>query len=117
MIMTIVRVNEFTAAEGKSVELFNFLQELMPYISGAEGCLSCEVLKHQEHSDQFMIIERWNSIENHQLAITNYPQEKYASGNEFVWCSAKRQLLYTVILKLVNHTVDEIKDVESNKYV
>lgn len=75
MIMTIVRVNEFTAAEGKSVELFNFLQELMPYISGAEGCLSCEVLKHQEHSDQFMIIERWNSIENHQLAITNYPQE------------------------------------------
>ena len=74
--MTIVRVNEFTAAADKSVELFTFLQELVPYISGAKGCLSCELLKHHEHSDQFMVIERWGSIENHQLAITNYPQEK-----------------------------------------
>ena len=73
--MTILRVNEFTAAAGKSVELFKFLQGLVPYISSEEGCLSCELLKQHEHDDQFMIIERWDSIENHQLAITNYPQE------------------------------------------
>ncbi len=73
--MTIVRVNEFTAAEGKSNELFSFLEALVPYISGAEGCLSCELLKHHEQSNQFMIIERWDNIENHQQAITNYPQE------------------------------------------
>lgn len=75
MIMTIVRVNEFTAAAGKAVELFSFLQTLVPYIQGAEGCLSCELLKHHEQPDAFMIIERWDSIEHHQLAITNYPQE------------------------------------------
>jgi quinol monooxygenase YgiN len=73
--MSIVRVNEFTAAAEKSAELFTFLQTLVPYISGAVGCLSCELLKHHEHGDQFMIIERWDSIENHQLAITHYPQE------------------------------------------
>lgn len=73
--MSIVRVNEFTAATGKSAELFSFLQTLVPYIAGANGCLACELLKHHEHSDQFMVIERWESIEDHQLAITNYPQE------------------------------------------
>ena len=73
--MSIVRVNEFVAAAGKSAELFKFLQALVPYILSAEGCLSCELLKHHEHSDQFMIIERWDNIDNHQLAITNYPQD------------------------------------------
>lgn len=73
--MSIVRVNEFIAAEGKSAELFSFLQTLVPYISNAAGCISCELLKHNEHDEQFMIIERWDCIENHQLAITNYPQE------------------------------------------
>jgi quinol monooxygenase YgiN len=47
--MSIVRVNEFTAAAEKSAELFAFLQVLVPYISGAEGCISCELLKHHEH--------------------------------------------------------------------
>jgi quinol monooxygenase YgiN len=73
--MSIVRVNEFTAAEDKSIELFEFLKNLLPYISGSDGCLSCELLKHNEQSNQFMIIERWNTIESHQLAITNYPQD------------------------------------------
>lgn len=73
--MTIVRVNEFTAAAGKSTELFEFLQTLVPYITDADGCLECELLKHHEHSDQFMFIERWVNIEAHQLAITNYPKE------------------------------------------
>ncbi len=73
--MSLVRVNEFVAAEGKSAELFTFLQTLVPYISDSTGCLSCELLKHQEHADHFMMIERWDCIESHQLAITNYPQE------------------------------------------
>ena len=72
--MSIIRVNEFTAAADKSAELFTFLQTLVPYIQGAKGCLSCELLKHHQHTDQFMIIERWDCIENHQLAITHYPQ-------------------------------------------
>ena len=46
--MSIVRVNEFTAAVGKSAELFDFLQTLVPYITGAAGCIACELLKHHE---------------------------------------------------------------------
>jgi len=74
--MSIVRVNEFVAAAGKTTELFSFLQTLVPYISAADGCLGCELLKHREHADQFMIIERWDCIESHQLALTNYPQDE-----------------------------------------
>jgi hypothetical protein len=44
--MSIVRVNEFTAAAKKSVELYTFLQALVPYIIAAKGCISCELLKH-----------------------------------------------------------------------
>jgi len=74
--MSITRVNEFTAATEKSAELYTFLQALVPYISNAEGCISCELLKHHEHGDQFMMIERWHDIESHQLAITDYPQDE-----------------------------------------
>ena len=73
--MSIVRVNEFTASAKKSAELYTFLQALVPYITAAKGCISCELLKHHEHGEQFMMIERWDCIESHQLAITNYPQE------------------------------------------
>lgn len=73
--MSIVRINEFVAAEGKTHELYEFLEQLVPYINNASGCLSCELLKHNEQSEQFMIIERWDCIESHQLAITNYPKD------------------------------------------
>lgn len=74
--MSIVRVNGFTAAAKNSAELFIFLQALVPYITAAKGCLSCELLRHHEHRDQFMMIEPWYDIESHQLAITDYPQEE-----------------------------------------
>jgi quinol monooxygenase YgiN len=55
---------------------FYFLQALVPYITADKGCISCELLRHHEHRDQFMMIERWYDIENHQLAITDYPKEE-----------------------------------------
>jgi quinol monooxygenase YgiN len=73
--VSIIRVNEFTTTAKKSAELYNFLQALVPYITAAKGCLSCELLKHHEYGKQFMMIERWDCIESHQLDITNYPQE------------------------------------------
>lgn len=73
--MTVVRVNEFTAAAGKAQQLAEFLQGLVPYISGAKGCQSCELLIDPSRAEHFLIIESWDCVESHQLAITNYPQE------------------------------------------
>lgn len=74
--MSITRLNEFQAAEGKADELFVFLKSLIPYISSSEGCSSCEVLRGQESTDTFIVIEKWESIEAHKLSIENYPKEE-----------------------------------------
>ncbi|MES2825725.1 MAG: antibiotic biosynthesis monooxygenase family protein [Pseudomonadota bacterium] len=74
--MSIIRINEFQAAEGKGDELFNFLKTLIPYISSSDGCLSCEVLRKTDDSNNFVVLEKWVSTESHKASIENYPKEK-----------------------------------------
>lgn len=74
--MSIIRINEFQAADGKADELFTFLKSLVPYISSSEGCASCEVLRGQEATDSFVVIEKWESIDAHKLSIDNFPKEE-----------------------------------------
>ena len=77
---TVVRINEFTCAEGKSDELFNFLKSLIPYISNSEGCISCEVLQQQDDITQFVVIEKWMTVEFHTQSIANFPKDKMAAA-------------------------------------
>ena len=74
--MSIVRINEFQAADGKAGELFAFLRSLIPYISSSKGCVSCEVLRAQEAADSFIVIEKWQSIEAHTASIENFPKDE-----------------------------------------
>jgi quinol monooxygenase YgiN len=74
--MSITRINEFKAAEGKADELFLFLKSLIPYISSSEGCTLCEVLRCQESTNTFVIIEKWDSVEAHKLSIEGFPKEE-----------------------------------------
>ena len=78
--MSITRINEFQAAEGKEEELFLFLKSLMPYISSSQGCLSCEVLRSEEDNNSFVVLEQWESIESHKKSIANFPKEKMLSA-------------------------------------
>ena len=71
----LTRINEFTAAEGKSDETATFLQSLVPYISSCEGCLGCEVLRSRESEDKFVVIEKWQSEQAHKASIAGFPQE------------------------------------------
>lgn len=73
--MSITRINEFQAAEGNADELFEFLKSLIPFIVGSEGCLACEVLRNSNCQDQFVMIEKWKSIDFHKQSIENFPQE------------------------------------------
>ena len=73
--MSITRVNEFSAAEGKSEELYDFLKSLVPYISSSEGCYTCEVLKSIDADNEFVVIEKWESIESHKASIEKFPKE------------------------------------------
>lgn len=74
--MSVTRINEFTAAEGKEVELLAFLKSLSTYISSSEGCLSYEVLQQQDSPSNFAVIEKWESTELHKKSVNNFPKEE-----------------------------------------
>ncbi len=73
--MSITRLNEFEAAEGKEDALYAFLQSILPHIAGSEGCVSCELLRHQDNPTKFVILERWVSVAAHQQSLANFPKE------------------------------------------
>lgn len=72
----IVRINEFTCAEEKSIEVFSFLKSLIPHISNSEGCISCEVLQQQDDTTKFVVIERWMTVEFHTQSLAKFPRDK-----------------------------------------
>lgn len=78
--MSITRINEFQAAEGKADELFYFLKTLMEYILSSEGCESCEVLQSCENIASFVVIEKWTSEIFHKQSLEKYPKEKMAEA-------------------------------------
>ncbi len=87
--MSITRINEFQAAEGKSEELADFLKSLVPYISSCEGCTSCEVLRNREDQDRFVVIEKWDSRASHEKSIENFPKEKIQAAMSLLSAAPK----------------------------
>lgn len=73
--MSVTRVNHFTAAESKTDQTHEFLKSLLPYITAAEGCLSAEVLRNQEEHHKFVVIERWQTQDDHRAALEGFPKE------------------------------------------
>ena len=71
--MTVTRINEFKAADGKSEESYLFLKSILGYIQSSVGCESCELLRNQDHDDKFVVIEKWSSVEAHINSIEAFP--------------------------------------------
>lgn len=74
--MSITRINEFEATENKADELYEFLKSLLPYILSSEGCISCEVLRNNEKQSNFVVIEKWESIDSHKKSIEKFPKDE-----------------------------------------
>ena len=87
--MTITRINEFQATEGKSQELHVFLQSLLPYILSSEGCISCEVLQKMDDTRTFVLIEKWYSIATHKKAVDDFPKELIQASMALLGASPK----------------------------
>ncbi len=73
--MTITRINEFKAAQGKSKDLHEFLKSLLPYILTSEGCISCEILSKLNEPGTYVLIEKWYSAEMHKKSVDDFPKE------------------------------------------
>ena len=74
--MVVTRINEFVAADGKSKELDEFLSSLIPFISGSEGWISCQVLTGLEDSQKFIVVEQWQSVEDHKKSLEKFPKDE-----------------------------------------
>ena len=77
--MSIVRINEFHAADGSAVALKEFLASIMAQIEGAPGCRGCELLVDPADATRLAIIETWDDVAAHQAAASRVPREQYAA--------------------------------------
>ena len=73
--MSVSRIGEFKANEGKTDELRDFMISIIPMILSSEGCVSCQMFQNQDDPSKFFMIETWSSIESHQASVKNIPPE------------------------------------------
>ena len=74
--MNTTRINEFQAAENRGEDLYKFLKSLVPYISSSNGCISCELLRNSDTPGHYVIIEKWDSVQDHKNSVETYPKEE-----------------------------------------
>jgi heme oxygenase (mycobilin-producing) len=74
--MSVKRIGEVQAKEGRIDDLREFMISILPLIRGSEGCLSCELLQNQVDASIFMMIEVWESVEAHQASVKVIPPAK-----------------------------------------
>lgn len=75
--MSITRVNEFIAQDGRTEELETYLASIIPVIESAEGCLYCHLLRGHDNPARFLIIETWESIAAHQLSVEGIDKKEF----------------------------------------
>jgi len=78
--MSVVRVGEFRAAEGRADALAAFLASIRPIILGSEGAVSCEILRDRADPGRFLVIEHWQTTEAHQASVKNIPPEMFKTA-------------------------------------
>ena len=76
--MSIVRLNEFCAPEGKGAALGDFLAGVIAVIRDSPGCLDVELLADPSDPTRFAIVERWVDVAAHQAAAGRVPPEQMA---------------------------------------
>jgi heme oxygenase (mycobilin-producing) len=74
--MSVKRIGEVQAKEGRIDDLREFMKSILPLIRGSEGCLSCELLQNQADTSKFLMVEVWESVEAHQASVKVIPPAK-----------------------------------------
>jgi heme-degrading monooxygenase HmoA len=74
--MSVTRINKYEAKEGMATDLYDFLMSIVPLVEQSQGYTSCQVIQNQEHQNEFVVIEVWDSVFAHQASAKNIPPEK-----------------------------------------
>ena len=76
--MSITRINEFHAKDGKDNDLRKFLTSVIPLIESSAGCQSYHLLQCLDDPTRLVVIEIWESVEAHQTSVKNIPSDNFA---------------------------------------
>jgi heme oxygenase (mycobilin-producing) len=74
--MTITRLNQFHAADGKALQLVNLLKTVITDLEVCEGLISAQLLQSAESPRDIVIVEVWESIKSHQDAAKTIAPER-----------------------------------------
>ena len=74
--MSVTRISKFEAKDGMADDLHAFLKAIVPLIKQSQGCESSQVLRSQENTSEFLVVEVWASVSAHQASAKNIPPEK-----------------------------------------
>jgi len=78
--MSVARIGEFRAAEGKEDALADFLASIRGIILASEGAVSCDVFRDRADPGRFFVIEHWQTAEAHQASVKNIPPAMFQSA-------------------------------------
>ncbi|MBI3344436.1 MAG: antibiotic biosynthesis monooxygenase [Gammaproteobacteria bacterium] len=76
--MSITRINEFHAKDGRADDLRKFLTSVIPAIESSAGCQSCQLLQSLDDPTRLVVVETWESVEAHQTAVKSIPPNNFA---------------------------------------
>jgi quinol monooxygenase YgiN len=76
--MTVTRINEFHALAGHGDTVRERLQAVLPTISAAPGCRSCQLLQAQDDPTRIMVVEVWDTVDAHMAALTALSPDTFA---------------------------------------
>jgi quinol monooxygenase YgiN len=73
--MSVTRISEFQALDGKGERLRALLTAAVPAIRSSKGCHSCRLLQSQSDPGRILVIEVWDSVDAHQASVKSIPPE------------------------------------------
>jgi quinol monooxygenase YgiN len=73
--MSVTRINDFRAKEGKADALRTLLTQVIPSITSLKGCLSCKLLQSHDTPSRFVVLEAWDCVDSHKAAVKDIPPE------------------------------------------
>ena len=75
--MSIIRINEYQAKEGKGDVLRETLNSFDPIFKSIDGYHSHQVLQNVDDPTRIVVIEVWDSIHAHQVSLKKIPIHAY----------------------------------------
>jgi quinol monooxygenase YgiN len=77
--MTIARIYRMRAAAGRGDELAQALAALVSVVTGIAGCHGCDLIRETDAPEQFLFIEKWESIEAHKAGGAALPKGSFSA--------------------------------------